>query len=63
MQQLQLQFQQDLTNARVALDTAKTASGSAWTDAKAAADKALSDASVVLANLQSYLESQTQGPR
>lgn len=57
-QQFQKQFQQDLTNARAALDKAKTASGSEWQEAKANADKALDSAATTLKDLQSYLESQ-----
>jgi hypothetical protein len=59
VQQLQEQFRQNLVKARAALDKAKTASGSSWADAKAAADKALTDASLSLKNLQSYMQSQT----
>lgn len=62
-QQLQEQFRQDLVKARAALDTAKTASSTAWTDAKAAADKALTDASVSLKNLQTYVQSQTEASK
>ena len=58
VQQLQEQFRQNLVKARAALDKAKTASGSAWVDAKAATDKALTDASLSLKNLQTYMESQ-----
>ena len=57
-QQLQKQFQQDLTNARAALDKAKTASGSDWQQAKANADKALNSAAMTLKDLQSYVEAQ-----
>ncbi len=61
-QQLQKQFQQDLINARAALDKAKTASGSDWKEAKANSDKALNSAAMTLKDLQSYVESQ-QGPK
>ncbi len=57
-QQLQKQFQQDVANARAALDKAKTASGSDWQQAKANADKALNSAATTLKDLQSYVEGQ-----
>ena len=57
-QQLQQQFQQDLANALAALSKTKTASGAAWTEAKEAADKALSSAASTLKELESYLQSQ-----
>ena len=58
VQQLQEQFRQNLVKARAALDKAKTASGSMWADNKAATDKALTDASLSLKNLQTYIQSQ-----
>lgn len=59
VQQLQDQFRQNMTKARAALDKAKTASGSSYVDAKASTDKALTDASLSLKNLQTYMLSLT----
>jgi hypothetical protein len=57
-QQLQQRFQQDLTTARSNLDKVKTATGPSLTESKTATQKALSDATATLKELQSYVESQ-----